>query len=75
MTNKSFAGNLFKDDFQDPIQWTFISDSVMGGVSTGSIVYEMKEGYSVAYMSGDVSTKNNGGFIQARRNLYAVLLS
>ena len=69
MTNKSFAGNLFKDDFQDPIQWTFISDSVMGGVSTGSIVYEMKEGYSVAYMSGDVSTKNNGGFIQARRNL------
>ena len=63
------ADSLFEDNFQEPGQWKFISDNVMGGLSTGSIVYEMKEGQSIAYLSGDVTTENNGGFIQVRRNL------
>ncbi len=69
ITNKSFAESIIKDNFQDPSEWKFISDNVMGGLSTGSTVYEMKEGKSSAYLSGNVSTKNNGGFIQIRRNL------
>ena len=69
ITNKSFAESIIKDNFQDPSEWKFISDNVMGGLSTGSTVYEMKEGKSSAYLSGNVSTENNGGFIQIRRNL------
>ena len=75
MSNKSFAEILLKDNFQDSNQWKYISDNVMGGVSTGSIAYKMKEGYSEAYLSGDVSIENNGGFIQIRRNLKAIDLS
>ena len=74
-TNKSFAESILKDNFQDSNQWKFISDNVMGGVSTGSINYVMKEGNSSAYLSGNVSTKNNGGFIQIRRSLKDIDLS
>jgi hypothetical protein len=74
-TNKSFAESILKDNFQDSTQWKFISDNVMGGVSTGSINYVMKEGNSSAYLSGNVSTKNNGGFIQIRRSLKDIDLS
>ena len=63
------ADSLFEDNFQEPGQWKFISDNVMGGLSTGSIAYEMKEGQSIAYLSGDVTTENNGGFIQLRSTL------
>ena len=64
-----------KDNFQNSTQWKFISDNVMGGVSTGSINYVIKEGNSSAYLSGNVSTKNNGGFIQIRRSLKDIDLS
>ena len=74
-TNKSFAESILKDNFQNSTQWKFISDNVMGGVSTGSINYVMKEGNSSAYLSGNVSTKNNGGFIQIRRSLKNIDLS
>ena len=69
MTNKTFAGPIFKDNFQDPAQWTYISDNVMGGVSTGSVAYKTDNGASVALLSGNVTTENNGGFIQVRRNI------
>ena len=74
-TNKSFAESILKDNFQNSTQWKFISDNVMGGVSTGSINYVIKEGNSSAYLSGNVSTKNNGGFIQIRRSLKNIDLS
>ncbi|MDC0481911.1 CIA30 family protein [Gammaproteobacteria bacterium] len=74
-TNKSFAESILKDNFQNSTQWKFISDNVMGGVSTGSINYVIKEGNSSAYLSGNVSTKNNGGFIQIRRSLKDIDLS
>ncbi len=69
MINQVNAEEIFKDDFQDASKWKFIADDVMGGVSTGSVVYEMQEGTSVAFMNGDVSTENNGGFIQFQRKL------
>jgi len=47
--------------------WSYIADTVMGGVSQGSAVYVKKE-VSIR-LSGIVSTKNNGGFIQVRTNI------
>ena len=50
-------------------QWNFITDQVMGGVSTGKFVVEKIDGMMCYRMTGDVSTKNNGGFIQIRAKL------
>ena len=50
-------------------QWKFITDQVMGGVSTGKFTVEKVEGVMCYRMTGDVSTKNNGGFIQIRAKL------
>ena len=69
MTNQVSAEEIFRDDFEDSSKWKFIADDVMGGLSTGSVVYEMEEGTSIAYLNGEVSTENNGGFIQLQRKL------
>ena len=50
-------------------KWNFITDQVMGGVSTGKFVVEKIDGVMCYRMTGDVSTKNNGGFIQIRAKL------
>ena len=50
-------------------QWSFITDKVMGGVSTGKFIVEKVDGVMCYRMTGDVSTKNNGGFIQIRVKL------
>ena len=50
-------------------QWSFITDKVMGGVSTGKFIVEKVDGVMCYRMIGDVSTKNNGGFIQIRAKL------
>ena len=50
-------------------QWSFITDQVMGGVSTGKFIVQKVEGLMCYRMTGEVSTKNNGGFIQIRAKL------
>lgn len=64
---------LMEDDFKEqPEQrWRFVSDQVMGGVSVGSLVFERSGDTVVAHMRGNVSTQNNGGFIQFRRTIAA----
>ena len=69
MTNQVSAEEIFRDDFEDSSKWKFIADDVMGGLSTGSVVYEMEEGTSIAYLNGEVTTENNGGFIQLQRKM------
>lgn len=54
-------------------RWEFISDQVMGGVSTGQVTLRQEDGQTVLHLSGSVSTENNGGFIQARLKLPARL--
>ena len=39
-TGNSLAETMFKDNFQDPNKWEYISDNVMGGVSTGGVQYQ-----------------------------------
>ena len=51
-------------------QWNFITDKVMGGVSTGKFNVEEVEGIKCYRMTGNVSTQNNGGFIQIRSKLF-----
>ena len=50
-------------------KWNFVTDQVMGGVSTGKFIVEEVDGMKCYRMTGNVSTKNNGGFIQIRTKL------
>ena len=49
--------------------WRFLTDQVMGGVSSGGVVFGAEDGQTYARMTGHVSTANRGGFIQMRRDL------
>lgn len=59
------------DDFSETpeARWEFLTDQVMGGVSTGKMSFEKEDGRPVAHLSGTVSTANRGGFIQFRKKL------
>jgi hypothetical protein len=46
--------------------WQYISDQTMGGVSSGQVTLEQDGDLSFARLTGNVSTRNNGGFIQLR---------
>mgnify|MGYP002404009289 CR=1 FL=1 len=51
------------------LQWRFVTDAVMGGVSRGTIANETLAGRNAIRMRGEVSTENNGGFIQIALDL------
>jgi len=53
------------------VRWRVISDTVMGGVSSGSLVPTVVEGRDCLRMTGEVSLENNGGFVQASLDLSA----
>jgi hypothetical protein len=58
-----------KFDAQPELRWKYFSDQVMGGVSQGRAEFEAEQGAPVVRLSGQVSTANNGGFIQIRRDI------
>ena len=60
MSNASHAKNLVYEN-----NWAYLADTVMGGVSSGSA--EFSNG--ALRLTGQVSTKNNGGFIQVRTRI------
>ena len=71
MRNSSAHGKAeeanFCEDKSD--KWCFVSDKVMGGVSEGSF-QTIVEGNDAHYnMQGNVSTENNGGFLQFRTKI------
>ena len=65
------GGDIMFENFEsNPEQrWRYVSDRVMGGVSTGKVIYAQQEDVHYAHMTGTVSTLNNGGFIQLRTNI------
>ena len=65
----SNADTMLKDHFEDPNQWRYIADDVMGGISKGNVEFQRIEDGNIALLQGNVSTENNGGFIQIRRAL------
>ena len=73
MSNASIAGSAtdlaFPMSPDSPSYWRFVSDRVMGGVSNGRMDMRSEDGIYYAQMTGDVSTANNGGFIQFRAGL------
>ena len=79
--NNVFSKDMILDQLKNPTltnqsqKWNFITDQVMGGVSTGKFMVEKVDGVMCYRMTGDVSTKNNGGFIQIRTKLNPVVRS
>ena len=73
--SNALSNDMILDQLKNPKltnqsqQWNFITDQVMGGVSTGKFIVEQVDGVPCYRMTGDVSTKNNGGFIQIRAKL------
>ena len=49
--------------------WQFVSDGVMGGLSTGKLTFEKEGEVNFGRLTGEVTTENNGGFIQFRANV------
>jgi len=45
-------------------RWRLITDDVMGGISRGTLTVDTYKGKNCLRMRGDVSTENNGGFVQ-----------
>ncbi|MHA6325661.1 CIA30 family protein [Roseivivax sp. CAU 1753] len=69
----AMAGEPMTEDFETSPEsrWRFFTDGVMGGVSSGQVSFLTEAGTRIARMTGDVSTANNGGFIQMRMDLPA----
>lgn len=59
------------DDFsaKPETRWRFMTDGVMGGISSGALRFVREAGLTHARMTGQVSTARNGGFIQMRMDL------
>lgn len=49
--------------------WRLVTDQVMGGVSKGDLIQDSYKGRNCLRMRGDVSTDNNGGFVQMALDL------
>jgi hypothetical protein len=49
--------------------WRFVSDTVMGGVSSGNLMPTEVDGRPCLRLTGQVSLENNGGFVQASLDL------
>ena len=73
--NGSNGENILKDNFTNENEWAYIADNVMGGVSEGGVEFNSFDSDVYALLSGNVSTKNNGGFIQIRKELKNIDLS
>ena len=73
--SRSNGDNILKDDFTNENEWTYIADNVMGGISDGGVEFNLVDSNVYALLSGNVSTENNGGFIQIRRELKNIDLS
>lgn len=74
--NNLSAKKFIIDDLTNPgttyqgQRWSFITDGVMGGLSTGKAIITDENGTSCYKMFGNVTTKNNGGFIQIRTPIF-----
>ena len=68
------SGVFSKDQISIPFTeenaryWQYISDQTMGGVSDGQAILDKDGDMIFARLTGNVSTANNGGFIQIRTN-------
>ena len=74
ISSKVLGGTHMEDFSSKPEnRWQFFTDQVMGGKSNGKLEFLSDQSGNFARMSGDVTTVNNGGFIQFRAQLGAQL--
>ena len=57
------------DDLYRLGNWVYFADTLMGGKSSGSAERMNVGGRAAIKLTGNVTTENNGGFIQVRREL------
>jgi len=50
-------------------KWQLVTDKVMGGLSQGQLTLDSYKGKKCLRMRGDVTTENNGGFVQIALSL------
>ncbi len=74
-SNVSNAKDMILDNLNTPgktnqdQKWFFITDKVMGGRSEGKVEIDKMQKKICYRMSGNVTTENNGGFIQIRTSI------
>lgn len=51
------------------LNWEFVADTVMGGVSTGQVTRGTWDGRHATRLTGQVSLENDGGFVQMASDL------
>ncbi len=56
---------------ENGFMWRCVTDTVMGGVSTGRVARTVIDNRPALRMTGDVSLRNNGGFVQMVLDLAA----
>jgi hypothetical protein len=76
ITRKVLANDFIIDDRKSGnlksnlgIEWRLVTDQVMGGISSGKLTLDTYRGRDCLHMRGDVSTENNGGFVQIALSL------
>ena len=60
------SGGAIAENIIQTGQWSYFADTVMGGVSEGTAEFESRGVNKTIRLTGEVSTANNGGFIQVR---------
>ena len=70
ITSGSFAEEIrIPFNKENAKYWGYISDRTMGGISNGQAFLDEDRDTIFARLTGNVSTENNGGFIQLRSTL------
>ncbi len=66
-----YANEEMIDNFDNSPEkrWIFFADTVMGGKSSGNVTFTNNTHNNIARLVGDVTTQNNGGFIQIRKKV------
>lgn len=71
LNNFVFSDQMLRDTFENnPDQrWMYFADTVMGGQSSGAVDFGKSGQKNYARLTGNVTTSNNGGFIQIRKSI------
>ena len=65
----SWSSAVKADDLSRLGNWVYFADTVMGGKSSGAAERVNVDGRAAIKLTGNVTTENNGGFVQVRREL------
>ncbi|MGB0772813.1 MAG: CIA30 family protein, partial [Paracoccaceae bacterium] len=66
-----WGGAVIAEDLSTSGNWVYFSDTVMGGRSSGTAERVNVDDRAAIKLTGNVTTENNGGFVQVRREIDA----